>query len=161
MINFRWLIRRDMPVVLDIEQQSFQFPWTEDDFFRALRQRSCIGMVAEELDESGRGNVLGYFVYRLHPHHFEIVNFAIHPAHRRQGVGSLMAEKLAGKLINGRTRLEVFVSDFNLGAQLFWSAIGFHAVGIDRNKFDECEAYRFVRRRTTHHVTINAMETAR
>ena len=26
---------------------SFEFPWSEEDFIRCLRQRNCIGMVAE------------------------------------------------------------------------------------------------------------------
>jgi [ribosomal protein S18]-alanine N-acetyltransferase len=46
-VHVRWLIRRDMPAVLKIEDSSFEFPWREDDFIRALRQRNCIGMVAD------------------------------------------------------------------------------------------------------------------
>ena len=46
-VHIRWMIRRDMPEVLDIENQAFEFPWTEEDFIRCLRQRNCIGMVAE------------------------------------------------------------------------------------------------------------------
>ena len=33
-LHIRWMIRRDMPEVLDIERCSFEFPWTEDDFVR-------------------------------------------------------------------------------------------------------------------------------
>ena len=46
-VHIRWMIRRDMPEVLQIEAASFEFPWLEDDFIRCLRQRNCIGMVAE------------------------------------------------------------------------------------------------------------------
>jgi len=44
-VHIRWMIRRDMPEVLDIESGSFEFPWSEEDFIRCLRQRNCIGMV--------------------------------------------------------------------------------------------------------------------
>ena len=54
-VHIRWMIRRDMPSVLAIEQECFEFPWYEDDFVRCLRQRNCIGMVAE-LDDK----VVGY-----------------------------------------------------------------------------------------------------
>ena len=46
-VHIRWMIRRDMADVLAIENASFEFPWLEDDFIRCLRQRNCIGMVAE------------------------------------------------------------------------------------------------------------------
>ena len=38
-VHIRWMIRRDMPEVLQIEAASFEFPWLEDDFIRCLRQR--------------------------------------------------------------------------------------------------------------------------
>ena len=46
-LHIRWMIRRDMPDVMGIEVASFEYAWTEDDFLRCLRQRNCIGMVAE------------------------------------------------------------------------------------------------------------------
>ena len=45
-VHIRWMIRRDMPEVLQTEQESFEHSWTEEDFLRCLRQRNCIGMVA-------------------------------------------------------------------------------------------------------------------
>lgn len=50
--QIRWMIRRDMAEVLNIEHDSFEFPWTEEDFLGCLRQRNCIGMIAEGPDES-------------------------------------------------------------------------------------------------------------
>ena len=38
-VHIRWMIRRDMAEVLDIERQSFEFPWFEEDFIRCLRAR--------------------------------------------------------------------------------------------------------------------------
>ena len=46
-VNIRWFIRRDMPEVVAIEKQGFEFPWSEEDFLRCLRLRHTIGMVAE------------------------------------------------------------------------------------------------------------------
>ena len=37
------MIRRDMPEVLDVENDGFEFPWSEDDFIRCLRQRTASG----------------------------------------------------------------------------------------------------------------------
>ena len=49
-IHVRWMIRRDMHEVIAIEREAFEFPWSEEDFTRCLRQRNCIGMVAELAD---------------------------------------------------------------------------------------------------------------
>ena len=59
-VHIRWMIRRDMAEVLDIENESFEFPWQEEDFLRCLKQRNCIGMVAEQDDQ-----VLGQLLLRL------------------------------------------------------------------------------------------------
>ena len=39
-VHIRWMIRRDMPEVLEAEQQSFDYSWTEEDFLRCLPQRN-------------------------------------------------------------------------------------------------------------------------
>jgi len=31
-VHIRWMIRRDMPEVIQTEQASFDFSWTEEDF---------------------------------------------------------------------------------------------------------------------------------
>src|SRR3954451_20269262 len=46
-VHIRWMIRRDMPEVLAIEHAGFEYPWCEEECLRVLRQRNCIGMVAE------------------------------------------------------------------------------------------------------------------
>src|SRR5438046_713436 len=37
-VHIRWMIRRDMPAVLAIEQECFEFPWYEADFGRRHRR---------------------------------------------------------------------------------------------------------------------------
>ena len=39
-VQIRWLIRRDMTDVLQIEAGSFENAWTEEDFLCCLRQRN-------------------------------------------------------------------------------------------------------------------------
>src|SRR5947199_9543199 len=95
--HIRWMIRRDMAEVLDIESDGFEFPWYEEDFIRCLRQRNCIGMVAEASER-----VVGFMVYELHKHRLHVLNFAVAANHRRRGVGSQMAKKLITKLSHDR-----------------------------------------------------------
>ena len=81
-VHIRWMIRRDMPEVLQTEQESFEYSWTEEDFLRCLRQRNCIGMVAERGDA-----IVGFMIYELHRTRLQLLNFAVNPTVRRTGVG--------------------------------------------------------------------------
>jgi [ribosomal protein S18]-alanine N-acetyltransferase len=92
----RWMIRRDLPDVLALDGLKGGTPWGEEGFLAILRQRNCIGFVAE----AGL-TVAGYIVYELHKRHLGI---------SRIGGGipamTILARKLVGKLsTHRRTRL--------------------------------------------------------
>lgn len=132
-VHIRWMIRRDMPEVLNIEQGSFEFPWSEDDFIRCLRQRNCIGMVAEH-----DNRVVGFMIYELNQNHLHILNFAVRPDYRRKDVGRRMADKLIGKLSQQRrSRVVLEVRETNLAAQVFFRKMGFRATSVLRDFYDD------------------------
>ena len=125
-VHIRWMIRRDMPEVLQAEQLSFEYAWTEEDFLRCLRQRNCIGMVAEHGEK-----VVGFMIYELHKNKLQVLDFATHPEFRRMGVGHQMLQKLVGKLSSHRrTRITLHVRETNLSAQLFYRIQGFRAMEV-------------------------------
>jgi hypothetical protein len=84
-MNIRWMIRRDLKYILEIESNSFEFPWTEQDFITQLRQRNSVGMIIENDDYT----ILGYMIYDLHKTKLDIINFAVSQNHRRQDLGSI------------------------------------------------------------------------
>jgi ribosomal-protein-alanine N-acetyltransferase len=132
-VHIRWMIRRDMPEVLAIENDSFEFPWCEDDFLRCLRQRNCIGMVAEHEDR-----VVGFMIYELHKSRLHILNFAVGARYRRLGAGVHMVKKLIGKLSTQRRhRILLEVRETNLAAQLFFRSAGFRAVSVLREFYED------------------------
>ena len=127
-VHIRWMIRRDMPEVLAIEHASFEFPWCEEDFLRCLRQRNCIGMVAEHGER-----IVGFMIYELHRNKIHVLDFATHPEFRRHGVGRQMVAKLVGKLSRQRrNRIALFVRETNLPAQFFFRVVGFRRRGDPR-----------------------------
>jgi ribosomal-protein-alanine N-acetyltransferase len=100
-VHTRWMIRRDMPEVMRIERDSFAFPWTEDDFLKHLRQRHCIGMVAESpsgITGTNDYGIAGFFLYELIAKRMQLLNIAVAPEFIRRGVGSQMMHKLKTKL---------------------------------------------------------------
>ena len=132
-VHIRWMIRRDMPEVLQTETESFEFAWTEEDLLRCLRQRNCIGMVAEQGER-----VVGFMIYELHKSKLHILNFAVNPSCRRAAVGTQMVTKLISKLSSHRrTRITLEVRETNLAAQLFFRAQGFRAVRVLRGYYED------------------------
>ena len=132
-VQIRWLIRRDMNEVLDIERSSFEFAWTEEEFLCCLRQRNCIGMVAEHDHE-----IVGFMIYELHKSRLRILNFAVGANARRRGIGKQMVSRLVDKLSQQRRKEIVLeVRETNLDAQMFFGTQGFRAVSVLRNHYDD------------------------
>ncbi|MBX3436828.1 MAG: ribosomal protein S18-alanine N-acetyltransferase [Planctomycetaceae bacterium] len=132
-VQIRWLIRRDMAEVLRIEQESFEFAWTEEDFLCCLRQRNCIGMVAERDHQ-----IVGFMIYELHKSRLNILNFAVGRRFRKQGIGTQMIVRLIDKLSQQRRKEILFeVRERNLEAQLFFKTQGFRAVRVLRAHYDD------------------------
>lgn len=137
----RWLIRRDMPAVMAIEFESFEFPWEEEDFVRMLRQRNCIGEVAEIGDR-----VVGYIVYEVFKTKIRILNLAVAGDERRQGVARAMVEKRIDCLPTAkRNCITLEVRETNLTAQKFFRALGFKCTNVLRDFYSDTDedAYLF------------------
>lgn len=131
-VHIRWMIRRDMPEVMEIESAGFDFAWTEEEFIRCLRMRNCIGMVAESGEK-----IVGFMIYELWKTRLHILNFAVHPDYRYRRIGQQMFAKLCGKLSPlRRTRITMDIHESNLDAQLFFQACGARATKVVRDFYD-------------------------
>lgn len=139
--QIRWLIRRDMPEVLAIEAEAFEYVWTEEDFLCCLRERNCIGMVATVgagADPKDFGTTVGFMIYELHRERLRLLNFAVARDWQRMGVGTAMARRLIDKLTQQRRReIRLEVRETNLAAQLFFKAMGFRALGVLKDRYDD------------------------
>ena len=90
-------------------------------------------MVAE-LDH----DVVGFMIYELHKSRLHVLNFSVASAMRRRGVGSQMVAKLISKLSHERrTRILLEVRETNLAAQLFFRALGYRAVSVLREFYED------------------------
>jgi len=138
----RWLIRRDLEnEVMPIEEATFEFPWSKEEFIKELRNRNTIGMVCEINDE-----VVGYMVYELFRNRISVINFAVAEKHRRCGYGSAMIEKLVNKLLpDRRNKITFEVRETNLDMQKFLRAQGFFAVSVLKDHYEDSpeDAYLF------------------
>jgi len=152
-VQIRWLIRRDMAEVIEIEQQSFEFSWTEEDFLCCLRQRNCIGMVAEQ-----NNRIVGFMIYELHKASLRIMNFAVANDVRREGIGKRMVQRLVDKLSQQRRKEIILeIRETNLSAQLFFKKSEFKAVKVLRHHYDDTteDAYMMIYRLTQANDTYS------
>ncbi len=131
--DIRWMNRGDFPEVLHIEQQTFEEGWDEEDFLRALRHRSCVGMVAEHQD-----TVVASLIYELFAKHFSILTVAVHPSWRRLGVGDQIVQKMASKLSpDKRTAITTVIRETNMQALKYFGKRAFKAKKVLRGHFED------------------------
>jgi ribosomal-protein-alanine N-acetyltransferase len=136
----RWAISRDLPEILEIENESFEFPWTREDYLGTLRRRNVIALVAERNE-----SILGYAIYELLKTQLHLLNFAVAPKHRHTGIGYSLVERMKKKILEQRrTSIVLEVRETNLDAQLFFQSQGFAATNVLRKYYDDTtdDAYR-------------------
>lgn len=131
--HVRWMVKKDMPEVQEIEQLQSQEPVLEDQMIELLRDRRSIGMVAEICDQ-----VCGYMIYRLTKGSLVLDCFGVHPSCERQGIGSAMIKKMISKIRVGgrRDRIQVRVPYWAFEFCRFLRANGFRIVGTSENFYD-------------------------
>jgi|KBSSwiStaDraftv2_1062776.scaffolds.fasta_scaffold372642_1 [ribosomal protein S18]-alanine N-acetyltransferase len=121
----------DSPALAVIERRCFGDPWSEASFRDALRASWSFGLVAENAD-----GVIGYLIAREAAGTGEILNLAVDPPCRRQGIAQALLEAGLVALRRRGTEevyLEVRVS--NDAAQSLYRQADFTAVGRRRGYY--------------------------
>lgn len=125
-VAIRWMIRRDMPEVMAIDEACFWNPWEEKEWIAIQRERATITHIAEYDNQ-----VIGAMVVTLNRTKIELVKIMVAPEFQRQLVGDLLIAKLRGKMNSTRNRITSVVPDDNLPAHLFLRAMGFVATAVE------------------------------
>jgi ribosomal-protein-alanine N-acetyltransferase len=105
----------DLEEIQGIETVSFRFPWSLAIFRHYLLDTPYFeGLVARGSPEGSRKPLLAYIAYIAHGKEYHIINLAVHPDHRREGVATCLMEHLASRGVErvvDRITLEVRVSN--------------------------------------------------
>ena len=122
----RPLAIEDLPEVLEIERAVFPTPWTE-------------GMFRDELAAGGRrylaaveaGSIVGYGGVMVIDGDAHIMNLAVVPDHRRQGLASrLLLALIDEALALGTSHLTLELRASNHPARRLYERFGFTPVGV-------------------------------
>ncbi len=134
-LELRRLQLRDLSAIEDIERSSYPTPWSRSMFAGELTKPSsiCLGAFDSETDD-----LLGYLIISRYVDAWHVMNVAVAPGRRRQGIAASLLERLfeltAGDGRRGYT-LEVRVS--NASAIKLYERAGFRARGIRRGYYTD------------------------
>src|ERR671923_186264 len=99
-IELRKLKLRDLGAIEEIERASYPTPWSRSMFAGELAKPSSIGLGA--FDEAGR--LLGYLVVSRYVDAWHIMNLAVHPGRRREGIASRLLDELFDRTTGDQRR---------------------------------------------------------
>ena len=120
----------DLPAVLEIENASYEFPWTLPIF------RDCLRVGCHCYVYEGPRRILGHGIMSVAAGECHLLNICIHPDHQRQGLGEGMVLFLLdfARLRKARVALlEVRMS--NTAAYRLYTKLGFDEVGLRKSYY--------------------------
>ncbi|MEL6368102.1 MAG: ribosomal protein S18-alanine N-acetyltransferase [Pseudomonadota bacterium] len=120
----------DVEQVAQIENQSYQFPWSIGIF------RDCLLAGYQCLTVEQQGEVRAYGILSMAAGEAHVLNLCVAPAFRRQGYGVMLLNEMIQVARDARIRrifLEVRPS--NLAATRMYHAVGFTTIGRRNNYY--------------------------
>lgn len=121
----------DIPQVVQLENEIFSRPWSEESFWTAMDNPDNLYYVAK----CGEG-VVGYVGIWGMPPEGEVCNVAVSPGYRGRHIGKkLMEAGLEQALKKGITRLFLEVRASNTAAKNLYKSLGFQETGVRRGYY--------------------------
>ena len=133
MIEFRTLQLRDLSAIEEIERSAYPTPWSRSMFAGELAKPSSICLGAFDGEQ-----LIAYLIVSRYVDAWHIMNVAVSPTYRRQGIGSALLAELFELTAHDERRgftLEVRVS--NSDAIRLYERLGFQGRGIRRGYYTD------------------------
>lgn len=139
------MVVEDIPVVAEIEVDTFSTPWRETTFQTLLERPGVEMWIAEQTP----GIVAAYAVLWCIQDEGELANLAVRPTLQRRGIGAELLDCVLG-VARERGVKSVFleVRTSNEAAQTLYASREFQQVGVRRNYYDlpKEDAWIFMKR---------------
>jgi [ribosomal protein S18]-alanine N-acetyltransferase len=117
----------DLLAVMDIENSSFEHPWPANCLLPELNDGKINYSLIAEID----GKVAGYLMTWRVVDEFHIINIAVAPDFRRNGVASAFLGALVDEArLSGINSMTLEVREGNSGARKFYERHHFKEVGV-------------------------------
>ena len=117
--------------IAELEKCCFNDPWSENSISSELNNRLSCWLVALESDV-----VIGYVGSQTVLGETDMMNIAVHPDYRNQGVAKNLIQTLMDTLSGqGSHSLMLEVRQSNEPARNLYASLGFETVGIRKNYY--------------------------
>lgn len=133
-LTIRRMTAQDLEAVAELDRISFTTPWSRNSYrYELLENPHAHLWVAEQA-----GQIVGVLAAWLILDELHIGTVAVHPAHRRQGIGAKLVETALRKSsARGARRAHLEVRKSNLPAQKLYARFGFEIVGERRRYYPD------------------------
>ena len=135
MIEIRRRTQRDLEAIDRIERRSYPTPWSRSMFASELSKPSSVSLGAYETETA---ELVGYLVISRYVDAWHVMNVAVVPERRRQGIASALFDRLFEVTGNDGRRgytLEVRIS--NEAAIKLYERLGFQSRGVRRGYYTD------------------------
>ncbi|HEX4107646.1 MAG TPA: ribosomal protein S18-alanine N-acetyltransferase [Solirubrobacteraceae bacterium] len=131
-LEVRKLVYADLPSVMRVERRAFVTPWSLAMFVLELSKPSgrCLAAVLD-------GQLIGYTICSRYETVWHIMNIAVDPDVRRQGVASALLHELYVRVGESAPRFTLEVRRSNHGAIRLYQREGFRATGMRRRYYQD------------------------
>jgi ribosomal-protein-alanine N-acetyltransferase len=138
--SIRWMLTKDLDAVTSIELISNEYYIGRDELVALLRKRSVVAMVAEENE-----TVVGFMIYELLNRRIQLLDIAVQVASRKKGIGTMLIDKLKGKLLlKHRVKISAEIRETNLDCLNFLKKQEFKATKVLKDYFKDTNEDAFV-----------------
>ncbi len=132
------MVEADLHQVMEIERLAFPSPWTAGIFLHELKLPFSRLRLARSATKNRA--LVGYVCWWTIGDEVHILNLAVHPAHRRSGIGrALVQVVLDDAVAHGATSVSLEVRRGNLAALELYRSLGFSKSGVRRNYYGRGE----------------------
>ena len=129
-IEVRRLTYADLPQVVAIERRAYPTPWSLAMFVLELSKASGICLAA-----SARGRLAAYLVCSRYDTVWHIMNVAVDPERRRQGIAATLLTRLIERVDDPEARYTLEVRRSNQGAFALYERFRFRAAGVRKRYY--------------------------
>ena len=130
-MEIRKMTAREVPQVAELEKLCFAMPWSEKSVAGELDNPLALWLVAMEGDR-----LAGYVGSQTVMDETDMMNLAVAPQFRRQGVGEALVNALTASLKElGSRCLTLEVRDSNEAARALYGKLGFREIGRRRGYY--------------------------
>ena len=135
MIQLRRLAPKDLEAIERIERSSYPTPWSRSMFASELSKPSSISLGAFEAET---GELVGYLVISRYVDAWHVMNIAVAPERRRQGIAVALFERLFElTAADGRRGYTLEVRISNEAAIKLYERLGFQSRGVRRGYYTD------------------------